>query len=289
MAIWLLDLLFIGLGWLRLTDTLKPSSLILPGLTLAGVLTAGALTTGCYDRPIALLALLGALSVMRGCPLLAQVWIRLQPWLALAIAVGVAMLDGQRPYYINIYAAWLALLYPYGARAIVLTGLCLTRSLSAIAGLVIAWLAQSPRWLLVIPAVLIAVAMVRPWSLGARITIWSEAMRLFMERPIFGWGTGSYYRSLFGPIPGMIRTTTDWHIGHAHNALLNVAAENGLIGVAAMAWLLYRAGRLLARSDSPAKIGILALAFQQLLDETWLNPLSAILLGLQLGLLETEC
>jgi O-antigen ligase len=271
MIFWMVALLFILLGWWRIAATRQMSSIVVPGVTLAGVFAASS-TVGHYDRALAVLAMVGAVSVMRGHRGLAQIWRRLQPWLSLSIVLVSASL-WPRTWYINIYASWLLLLYSSSAWPVTVAGMLATRSISASAGLVVAWL--SPRWMWIgLPVILVVAVIVRPASLIERLSIWSESIRLFAARPVTGWGTSAYYLSLRRDL-GMVRSTG---YGHAHNALLTVAVENGVVGVIPMLWLVYRMWK-----QSGHRAGLVAFAFQQLLDDTWLDPLSAVLLGLQLG------
>jgi O-antigen ligase len=277
MTLWMVALLFIGLGWWRIASTRQMSPVVVPGVTLATVLALGS-TIGHYDRALSLLAMVGAVSVMRGQQRLADVWAKLQPVLACAILLASAS-EWPKSWYCNIYASWLLLLYPAGWFPLIVSGLALTRSTSAMAGLAVAWLSRWPRVVVIgIPMICLLAVALKPVAFQVRVSIWAEAIRLWSERPLFGWGTSAYYMSLTNDL-GMVRSTG---LGHAHNALLTVAAENGAVGVAAMLWLVYRMWQ-----QAGSNVGLLAFGFHQLLDDTWLDPLSAVLLGLWIGSSET--
>lgn len=71
-----------------------------------------------------------------------------------------------------------------------------------------------------------------------RSPLWNAAWEKFMERPLFGWGGGSFLIDLGRFLPGVgfyraedlrVLNTT----GGAHNALLNVLAERGLVAAVA--------------------------------------------------------
>lgn len=90
------------------------------------------------------------------------------------------------------------------------------------------------------------------YTLGSRLAIARDLMVMFAQRPILGWGLGTFpwvypqYRSFY----------TNLLIDHAHNDYLQLLAETGLAGFAAVAWfvaMLYRTGwRKLHRWSSGA-------------------------------------
>ena len=59
-----------------------------------------------------------------------------------------------------------------------------------------------------------------------RPLIWQESLRLFMERPVLGWGPGSF-ESLSATPPSPIFADP---VNHTHNGLLLVLVEQGLLG-----------------------------------------------------------
>ena len=91
-----------------------------------------------------------------------------------------------------------------------------------------------------------------------RSLLWAAAWGKFLERPLFGWGGGSFPIELGGFMPGtQVYTADDLLIlnttGGAHNALLTVLAERGVIaGLAAVvmsAFLLWLAVRVYRSRD----------------------------------------
>ena len=68
-------------------------------------------------------------------------------------------------------------------------------------------------------------------SIGLRIVFWKDALSLIAQKPVFGWGTGSYAAAQGTLIAGregpLARPTID-----PHNQYLKIAAENGLVGLA---------------------------------------------------------
>lgn len=128
---------------------------------------------------------------------------------------------------------------------------------------------------ILLAAVTVGLISYRPETLAKRWAIWGEAWGLFMQRPWFGWGSGSY---------GNLAQVEPFK-AHADNALLTVLAELGLTGLAAWLWLLWSVGRKAWRSQSPARWAILAWALMQLVDDTLAWPWVAICWGLNLALL----
>jgi O-antigen ligase len=76
---------------------------------------------------------------------------------------------------------------------------------------------------------------------GTRFTIAKDSLRMFHDRPLMGWGLGTFpivypqYRSFY----------TNFFIGEAHNDYVQALVETGVTGFLAVIWfivLLYRAG-----------------------------------------------
>ena len=88
---------------------------------------------------------------------------------------------------------------------------------------------------------------------GGRAAISRDGWRMFLQRPLLGWGLGAFpfvypeFRSFY----------TDYLINQAHNDYLQVLVETGALGAAAMVWFivaLYRRalGRLRAAAAKSA-------------------------------------
>lgn len=78
-------------------------------------------------------------------------------------------------------------------------------------------------------------------SPGARITIWQGAYRMFLSRPIFGHGVGtfevrfpeyrpSFYRYKFGDVHTIL---------HAHSEYLEILSEQGILGLGTFLWFIF--------------------------------------------------
>lgn len=69
---------------------------------------------------------------------------------------------------------------------------------------------------------------------GTRLTIDRDALRMWREKPLFGWGLGTFpavyprFRSFF----------TSFFVNEAHNDYLQLLVETGLAGISIAAWFL---------------------------------------------------
>jgi hypothetical protein len=178
----------------------------------------------------------------------------------------------RRPYLLehpNVKAAWLLLLT---LSPITLTGIFIAQSRGALMGYLVACVRFVPRKYYAAAAVtgvmLIATAaFIRPGSFFGRVDIWADGVRIFLDHPLVGAGTGSF------------RSLTSTGMSTAHNVFITIAAENGVLGLAAfIAWLVALVP-LVVKSASPYKFHLLAFTVQQLVDDQWLHPVTAILLG----------
>lgn len=94
-----------------------------------------------------------------------------------------------------------------------------------------------------------------------RLVIWSRALGVFREHPINGIG----YRRLNRNYHKLGNERFEWSFAHAHNEILGLLAETGLIG--AVAWLVFKLRLLLLlfrdrRQDFSAFLLYLLIAFE---------------------------
>ena len=153
---------------------------------------------------------------------------------------------------------WLRWLLAAGA-AVMLAGLAATQSIggwiAAAAGLAVWFWLQNRRpgglrprqavWIWAAGLVLMAggaawLIHVRGWALlsieGAqRLSHWKSALAMFRAHPVTGVGLG-----LFGSIFPDYQLTSGYYVRFAHNYFLNLLAETGLLGGAALAWLFWK-------------------------------------------------
>lgn len=112
------------------------------------------------------------------------------------------------------------------------------------------------RWVLVALAIALGLGLAaRPDLLAAnsRGKLWGLAVRMVEASPLVGQGPNAY--------KGWWLASDDspYFFGHAHNVYLNLAAETGLVGVAAGAWLIGALLLALARRrSSPWALAALA-------------------------------
>ncbi|MFM1767955.1 MAG: hypothetical protein RJA22_484 [Verrucomicrobiota bacterium] len=87
----------------------------------------------------------------------------------------------------------------------------------------------------------------REASLGGRIQMWKATAQLIREAPVLGHGIGSWqwvHQRLQHP-------SIQSHPEHAHNDILQVGAEYGLIGFGLLAWVIVAFFRQAARLRDP--------------------------------------
>jgi len=160
----------------------------------------------------------------------------------------------------------------YMEGGLMMAALVATGSRGALLGVVsvLAWDKFRRKLLILALLAFVGLALVaaRPSTVRKRLGTWEEAGRLFLERPLVGWGAGSYphlaKNELFHP--------------HADSLILTVAAEQGALGLLAWCWLAWELGRRAWRSQDPARLGLAAFCVQNLVDCTlfWYWPGIAI-------------
>jgi hypothetical protein len=217
-----------------------------------------------------------ALSVLLTAFLLADA-LRLIPTPDIQVTSGETFGIIRRPYLLehpNLKACWLLLL---SLSPITLIGIIAAQSRGALLGYIVAFIRYIPRRyyihaLVIGMAVMSAAAWMRPNTFFWRWDIWSEAIKLFLSSPLIGFGTGSY----------IAHTQTGMTV--AHNVALTIAAENGSLGLLALALWIIPAGKYILTSSHPAKYNLIAFAVQQIVDDQWLQPVTAIILGVVIAI-----
>ncbi len=91
-----------------------------------------------------------------------------------------------------------------------------------------------------------------------RLNRWNSALAMFKERPLVGWGPGTYalvYAPFQSPDDLTIISTNFGTGGNAHSEYLGPLAEQGIMGLFSMIWLLivvfYTASKLYLRLEDP--------------------------------------
>jgi O-antigen ligase len=110
-----------------------------------------------------------------------------------------------------------------------------------------------------------------------RLDIWAATPEIIMDHFLFGVGTGQFAE--VAPTYGLVSTVEEGTFEHAHNIPLTIAAELGLIGLAALLWFAVALVRLLTRAYRRASgldrglvlaiaAALLALGIQGMVDYT---------------------
>lgn len=76
-------------------------------------------------------------------------------------------------------------------------------------------------------------------SVGARFEMWKGAGKLFLQKPIFGWGDSNYAEAMRALVEQEEAHPIVSRYGHAHNEILDNAAKRGLIGIFALIALYF--------------------------------------------------
>ncbi len=87
---------------------------------------------------------------------------------------------------------------------------------------------------------------------GTRLTIDHDALRMFWQKPVLGWGLGAFPEVY----PQFSSLASNLPVGMAHNDYLQVLVEVGALGLASVVWfllILYRSA-LLKLNQAPADI-----------------------------------
>lgn len=91
-----------------------------------------------------------------------------------------------------------------------------------------------------------------------RLNRWSSALKMFKQKPIFGWGPGTYqfqYAPFQNPKYKTIITTNSGNCGNAHSEYLGLLSETGFIGSISLIVLiilnLISGIRVYRKTDSP--------------------------------------
>lgn len=98
-------------------------------------------------------------------------------------------------------------------------------------------------------------------SIGARLDMWKNALDMFLSSPVWGHGTGGYRVLSLQIYNDAVQCAVS--CVHPHNQFLFFAAEHGIVGVLAYAWLLWAAFR--AGLSLEGRYRLLAVAFMAIL------------------------
>jgi O-antigen ligase len=260
--------------------TRRPASPLWPPLLVVGLW--GLLRSVNANFFFAYGGMLGAFALLRARTA-HKVWLQLTGVALTVLCVALFAMEGARVSVINpnLLAALTLITAPFISPVFSVVALVATQSRAAILGAAIAaaaYVGRVTNWHLAIGAlVLVIVLSAARWpTVENRFESWGEAARLFAERPVLGWGVGSY------------PTVNRLHPGgeHADSLPLTILAEQGIIGAGLWAWLIVAIAQHAARSQSNARWGLLALGIQQLADATAIFPFPSLGIGILLSQLE---
>jgi hypothetical protein len=201
--------------------------------------------------------------------------VRILPTPEIIVTAGESFAWTRRPYAMehpNVVAGWLLL----AGGAWALPGILFAQSRSAMLGwlpaVVLSKLQPRARIGLLLGGGVLFVALlsIRPGTALWRLSAWQEAVQLYQVHPLFGWGT----------------TTYEWLgiLDTAHNAMLTIMVEGGAIGGALFLWWLIELVISLSQSAHPARWSLLAFGIQNIVDDTWLHPITALFVGVLIAL-----
>jgi len=113
----------------------------------------------------------------------------------------------------------------------------------------------------------------------SRPQLWFSALRMCIDNPVFGIGLGNY-GDFFPKYNFPIETTIaryGKYTDFAHNELLQIGAELGVIGVVLIIWLLFQIIREI-KHNRYISLGIAVILFQSLFDFNLHLPVNVFLL-----------
>lgn len=134
-----------------------------------------------------------------------------------------------------------------------------------------------------------------------RLTLWKVAGVAISERPVFGVGLGRFYDAFTHTVLNHPELNVGVLIYGAHQSYFQIAAEVGVIGAVAFAWMVFEACRMggyytvrmgddtrLRLVNSALTAGLIALAINALSSNAFQHPRGAVfffvLAGIQAGI-----
>lgn len=137
-------------------------------------------------------------------------------------------------------------------------------------------------------------------STSSRLVYLQGAMRVIQARPFLGTGLGTFGMAYWALMPPQFATGQHSAI-HAHNTIMEFAAELGLIGLALFVMFLWAVGGLVVRATHQKNaskslmgirrglaIGVLAFFLYSVLEQTFFETVTAPFWWLTLGLLTSS-
>jgi exopolysaccharide production protein ExoQ len=132
----------------------------------------------------------------------------------------------------------------------------------------------------------IAGSLGRTTNLSGRTFIWDLVLRAIAKRPLLGYGYYAFWQGLTGESASAI-IAANWVLGYAHNGILEICLQLGLVGTTIFFVTLFQAignAWLCLRKGCPPGVewymGVIALTIMYNIDEAtvvWPNELLSIL------------
>jgi len=135
-------------------------------------------------------------------------------------------------------------------------------------------------------------------SAAFRLDLWRVALHALRDRPILGWGIGSFYMAFAAVVLASPELGVGFREYGAHNSYLTLLAETGVIGGLAFVWIVAllilpaflavaQDSLLLRRRLQAAALGaaLLAFALNALTSNSFQHPQAAVFFWLIAGLL----
>lgn len=108
-------------------------------------------------------------------------------------------------------------------------------------------------------------------SVGQRVEFFKKSVELIKERPVFGWGTGSYAKEFC-----RVATSEEWcQAGkfHPHNQFMAFGVQLGLLGIVMYGLFLCSATKMASQFQLPEKVLGLSLIATLIVDSVLHAPL----------------
>ena len=128
-----------------------------------------------------------------------------------------------------------------------------------------------------------------------RVLVWGMALGMFLERPFFGQGLGTFMHNFERFKPHYY--PYNWETSYAHNCLLQIAAETGIFGflyfismIAIFLWVSFKTIRGIKKGHfnyfvlSGLVLSVIAYLFSSLFDTNLYSVQLAVLFWFLLGL-----
>jgi O-antigen ligase len=121
----------------------------------------------------------------------------------------------------------------------------------------------------------IAGSLGRSADLTGRVPLWAFVIEEISKKPLFGYGLDAFF---IKEREGYIMSRLNWVTDHAHNGLIDLAVELGLVGAVLGVMVFYSFGALLAKSRLREESFVLCAAtwmmvlFMNLTESNYFRP-----------------